>query len=1192
MASSNGIRLPLDAYTVGWVCVLEPEFAAARVLLDEKHDTPSTTNDDNIYLVGRMGEHNVAIIRSTNTGRSAATAAATHLVRTFEKIRFVLMVGVGGGATNAPSRPGSLSPTEDIFLGDVVVGSPHGDHGGVLQYDMGTQHPDGYQRRSHLNKPGPLLIQASQYLQGQHGFMDGNMDKYIHHAIFQLEQLSRGEFQCPGSKYDLLFRPEYYHNGTDTERCWQCCDTTQLVKRTRPDVPRVHYGLIGSADTVIQDGQLRDRMRQSDKVLCFEMEAAGLMDSFPCLVIRGISDYADTHKNKVWQPYAALTAAAYAKDLLSVIQAQRVEDAELALTLLKEDIHKVREGVEEIHSIIEDRERNEIINWLTPLDSHTEQQRLLDNCVPWGKQLIESKVFQHWVGGAPWQLRCYGAAGVGKTHLCAVIVDHLQTMLRMNPRQPVIYIYLSDETKKRDSQTRDNVLGSLVKQLILFNSSVPIPSGLRKASKNQLPREAALKHAFEELLGEYERTYLVVDGFYQCSSDVLHILKDYPLDLIRKGVSLSLLTTSPSYRQAACVINCDGCKRPDLKVFFNCHCNDSDFDLCLKCKVEGVRCLNSHHTGKETYDTVRVEICPTEEDIIHFCDSRLTHGSSPEHRLWDKRIHPEPPYNDSCIARYLRDNPGLKKAIAREIAKKAQGNFLVAHECLQVLLKADKIPQDWDVLLARAESKAFDALESHYDSKIECVKNYNMGQALAFKVFRVLMTTCRPINILTLQHALALERDEWLDEENLEHRVSILRATNGLITIDKADDANSIVRFFHGALKRVLGKSHLDPSVAESEMAKLCLMYLQHEDYAKHSANLAAYPFLYYTLQHWGDHVRSACDEHNSVIEGKALWLLNDPDSVKAIAREAGKVLPSGWIHEGIGAVHFCAWFGLSTIVKKLHRDGHSFTEPDRKHGRTPLQYACRQGHVATVKALLALNVPPSDAVIMDVICGFPYMDRDEKERVDIAEILLSGRTLNSGIDALGTTVLMMAVKHGYYDFVDTLLREKSIDINVTDRNGRTALWFAVDSHPAPLVPLKTDLPDGIIGLLLRKGADPNIQCQKTGKSVLAHARSSRRSAATAILLKCDRLELSKEILPDVTDAQEKLGLTPLQAQLAAEGRSLSSSQRANFSIDLSAGDTLPEPEIRTMKSARSHKRRLPVIDEGEKRRDKQIKVQ
>jgi hypothetical protein len=59
-------------------------------------------------------------------------------------------------------------------------------------------------------------------------------------------------------------------------------------------------------------------------ILCVEMEAAGLMDEFPCLVIRGICDYADSHKNKRWQPYAAATAAAYAKELLSIIPAQEM----------------------------------------------------------------------------------------------------------------------------------------------------------------------------------------------------------------------------------------------------------------------------------------------------------------------------------------------------------------------------------------------------------------------------------------------------------------------------------------------------------------------------------------------------------------------------------------------------------------------------------------------------------------------------------------------------------------------------------------------------------------------------------------------------------------------------------------------------------------------------------------------------
>jgi hypothetical protein len=60
-------------------------------------------------------------------------------------------------------------------------------------------------------------------------------------------------------------------------------------------------------------------------VLCFEMEAAGLMNHFPSLIIRGICDYSDSHKNKEWQGYAAMAAAGFAKDLLNQIAPGRVE---------------------------------------------------------------------------------------------------------------------------------------------------------------------------------------------------------------------------------------------------------------------------------------------------------------------------------------------------------------------------------------------------------------------------------------------------------------------------------------------------------------------------------------------------------------------------------------------------------------------------------------------------------------------------------------------------------------------------------------------------------------------------------------------------------------------------------------------------------------------------------------------------
>jgi nucleoside phosphorylase len=96
----------------------------------------------------------------------------------------------------------------------------------------------------------------------------------------------------------------------------------------------MHYGLIGSGNRVIKNSHVRDRLVKQD-ILCVEMEAAGVMDIFPCLVIRGICDYCDSHKNKRWQSYAALAAAAYAKELLSTIPVLEVEAAPVALDILQ-----------------------------------------------------------------------------------------------------------------------------------------------------------------------------------------------------------------------------------------------------------------------------------------------------------------------------------------------------------------------------------------------------------------------------------------------------------------------------------------------------------------------------------------------------------------------------------------------------------------------------------------------------------------------------------------------------------------------------------------------------------------------------------------------------------------------------------------------------------------------------------------
>jgi nucleoside phosphorylase len=111
-------KLPLRNYTVGWVSILEPELNAARCLLDEEHEHYVT--DNYAYILGQMGEHNVVLCNSS-PGTVEVSRMTANMVRTFQNIRIVLMVGVGGGV---PKRENN-----DIFLGDVVVSEPRGNHG-------------------------------------------------------------------------------------------------------------------------------------------------------------------------------------------------------------------------------------------------------------------------------------------------------------------------------------------------------------------------------------------------------------------------------------------------------------------------------------------------------------------------------------------------------------------------------------------------------------------------------------------------------------------------------------------------------------------------------------------------------------------------------------------------------------------------------------------------------------------------------------------------------------------------------------------------------------------------------------------------------------------------------------------------------------------------------------------------------
>jgi nucleoside phosphorylase len=304
-------RLRHEEYTVGLVCALPIELAAAQEMLDEEHeDLKRDEHDNNLYSLGRIGEHNVVIVclPAGLIGNNPAAAVATQMKSTFRSMRFGLMVGIGGGVPNTEV---------DIRLGDVVVSQPHQGYGGVIQYDFGKATPSGFQRTGFLNSPPQVLLAAVSKMRANHLRGRKKLSDYVSTAS---ENGRLADFARAGAGPDVLFEASYAHIGGSS--CEEC-SKDHLIKRDArksSNEVAVHYGTIASGNQVMRNGEARDNISKDfGGVLCFEMEAAGLMITFPCLVIRGICDYADSHKNKKWQSHAALVAAACAKDLLLLI---------------------------------------------------------------------------------------------------------------------------------------------------------------------------------------------------------------------------------------------------------------------------------------------------------------------------------------------------------------------------------------------------------------------------------------------------------------------------------------------------------------------------------------------------------------------------------------------------------------------------------------------------------------------------------------------------------------------------------------------------------------------------------------------------------------------------------------------------------------------------------------------------------
>ncbi|EHK43569.1 hypothetical protein TRIATDRAFT_178317, partial [Trichoderma atroviride IMI 206040] len=298
-----------EDYTIVWICATRTEYTAAQAFLDDIHKEPGYEEPGYFYgyTFGQIGRHNIVLLFPSAKRiyrQSPVVTVVRNIPYHFHNIRFCLSVGSGGGAPSAK---------HDIRLGDVIVGySPAEREGSVIQYKT-RQIPEVL--RAAIDRLTLLYAMERHTLKEA---IDTTLDK----------NQSLGEsYKRPAT--DRLYQSHFVHRSDSENNCAVVCgdDPSSFVQRPErvEDGPTIHYGLIASAYAPMKDALVRDKLSELKDILCFEQEATGFSGGFPCLVIRGICDYSDSHHNERWQGYAAMTTAAFAKQLLCEISPGSVE---------------------------------------------------------------------------------------------------------------------------------------------------------------------------------------------------------------------------------------------------------------------------------------------------------------------------------------------------------------------------------------------------------------------------------------------------------------------------------------------------------------------------------------------------------------------------------------------------------------------------------------------------------------------------------------------------------------------------------------------------------------------------------------------------------------------------------------------------------------------------------------------------
>ncbi|KAJ5826584.1 ankyrin [Penicillium robsamsonii] len=881
-------------YTIGWICAISTEYTAAQAFLDEKHQAPDflSSADNNDYACGRIGKHQVviAVLPDGEYGISSAANVARDMLHSFPNIRIGLLIGIGGGVP---------SSKHDIRLGDIVVSTPRNGNSGIFQYDFGkTIQGQPFQATGVLNQPPSALRAAVSGLKSQYECESHQLEKAVNRVLERNPRL-RKKYKRPESGSDRLYRSDFIHPLDNETGCAVACgdDLSRLIMRHKrtadEDNPAIHYGLIASANQLMKDALVRDRLTAESGVLCFEMEAAGLMNHFPCLVIRGICDYADSHKNKDWQGYAAMVAAAYARDLLYRLTPNRVENEKRineVLLGIHATISRVEVNVGIISSKFNRNKELEALDWLTHFDYGPQQSDLLRLRQPGtSKWLIESAEYKDWRETNEKTLLCSGIPGAGKTILTAVVIDDLATQCLNNHTLGLAYIYC--DFRRKDDQKAENLLASILKQLSHCRS--PLPTSVKMLYEQHKDRRTrpSLNELFRSLqfvASLYAKVFVVIDALDECktSDDSRNVFLSRIFDL-QKVCSVNILATS----------------RPVPEIM-------------------------------ERFSGDKLEIRAHESDVEKYLEGRISQAGSEllnTHKEEIKRRITELADGMFLLAHLLFDS--IKTKITLKQIKETLSRISKGPEAYE---KAYKDAQ------CRIEGQNPDASKLAMDVLmwITCSKrqlsSWELQEALAVEPGTLCMDKDNIPQVKTMVSVCA--GLVVVDEES-----KIMRLVHH--TAQEYFERNQNY-WFPSAESRltIVCVTYLSFDLFETGFC------VNDEDF---EIRIQQNPLYDYAARNWGHHARAAGIETASITQS----LLKSNAKVCALSQALTVSKPKWYpgYSQGIRqmtALHLAAYFGIKEAATQVLESQGCWDIRD-SDGRTPLSWAAENGHLAIVELLL-----------------------------------------------------------------------------------------------------------------------------------------------------------------------------------------------------------------------------------------------